>query len=41
MHAHGNAIAGRRIPRWAVGQFYDDFTQTSDEEVAGLLSRDP
>ncbi|MHC2998105.1 phosphoribosyltransferase [Microbacterium sp. HJ5] len=26
---------------WAVGQFYDDFTQTSDAEVVGLLSRDP
>lgn len=25
---------------WAVGQFYDDFTQTSDEEVIGLLSDD-
>ena len=25
---------------WAVGQFYDDFTQTTDEEVARLLSRD-
>ncbi|MFH8249790.1 phosphoribosyltransferase [Microbacterium sp. B2969] len=25
---------------WAVGQFYDDFTQTSDEEVARLLARD-
>ena len=25
---------------WAVGQFYDDFTQTEDEEVARLLSRD-
>ncbi len=24
---------------WAVGQFYDDFTQTEDEEVARLLSR--
>ena len=23
---------------WAVGQFYDDFTQTSDAEVARLLS---
>jgi len=23
---------------WAVGQFYDDFTQTTDEEVARLLS---
>jgi putative phosphoribosyl transferase len=25
---------------WAVGQFYRDFTQTSDEEVARLLARD-
>ncbi|GAA1467863.1 phosphoribosyltransferase [Microbacterium thalassium] len=25
---------------WAVGQYYDDFTQTSDEEVIGLLSDD-
>ena len=25
---------------WAVGQFYDDFTQTKDEEVARLLARD-
>ena len=25
---------------WAVGQFYDDFTQTSDAEVVELLSRD-
>jgi putative phosphoribosyl transferase len=25
---------------WAVGEHYDDFTQTSDEEVARLLSRD-
>lgn len=25
---------------WAVGQYYDDFTQTEDEEVARLLSRD-
>lgn len=25
---------------WAVGQFYDDFTQTADGEVARLLSRD-
>ncbi|GAA3208603.1 hypothetical protein GCM10017690_17360 [Microbacterium terregens] len=25
---------------WAVGQFYADFTQTSDGEVARLLSRD-
>lgn len=25
---------------WAVGQFYTDFTQTSDEEVVRLLSRD-
>ena len=25
---------------WAVGQHYDDFTQTSDAEVARLLSRD-
>ena len=24
---------------WAVGQFYDDFTQTTDEEVARLLRR--
>lgn len=26
---------------WAVGQHYDDFTQTSDEEVARLLSHVP
>ena len=26
---------------WAVGQFYDDFTQTSDAEVARLLAHDP
>jgi putative phosphoribosyl transferase len=25
---------------WAVGQFYADFTQTEDEEVARLLSRE-
>ena len=25
---------------WAVGQFYDDFTQTSDAEVVELLSHD-
>lgn len=25
---------------WAVGQFYEDFTQTTDEKVARLLSRD-
>ena len=25
---------------WAVGEHYDDFTQTQDEEVARLLSRD-
>ena len=25
---------------WAVGQFYDDFTQTSDAEVARLLAPD-
>ena len=25
---------------WAVGQFYTDFTQTTDEEVTRLLSRD-
>lgn len=25
---------------WAVGQFYDDFTQTPDEEVERLLARD-
>lgn len=25
---------------WAVGQFYDDFSQTKDEEVARLLARD-
>ncbi len=25
---------------WAVGQFYTDFTQTTDEEVSRLLSRD-
>ncbi len=23
---------------WSVGQFYDDFTQTSDDEVARLLA---
>lgn len=26
---------------WAVGEFYDDFAQTSDAEVVELLSRDP
>jgi putative phosphoribosyl transferase len=26
---------------WAVGQHYDDFRQTTDEEVARLLSSDP
>ncbi len=28
-------------PEWftAVGQWYDDFSQTSDEEVAALLAR--
>ncbi len=26
---------------WAVGQFYEDFTQTEDEEVARLLAHDP
>lgn len=26
---------------WAVGEFFDDFTQTSDAEVVELLSRDP
>lgn len=26
---------------WAVGQFYDDFRQTSDAEVVELLSHDP
>lgn len=26
---------------WAVGQYYDDFTQTSDAEVVELLSHDP
>ncbi|WP_243074739.1 phosphoribosyltransferase [Microbacterium sp. SS28] len=26
---------------WAVGEYYDDFTQTRDEEVARLLARDP
>ena len=26
---------------WAVGQFYDDFAQTSDAEVVELLSHDP
>jgi putative phosphoribosyl transferase len=25
----------------AIGQFYDDFSQTSDEEVAGLLAEQP
>jgi putative phosphoribosyl transferase len=25
---------------WAVGQFYEDFTQTTDDEVARLLRRD-
>ena len=35
-------VCPNRMPDfWAVGQFYDDFTQTSDEEVARLLSRDP
>ena len=24
---------------WAVGQFYDDFTQTTDDEVVRLLAR--
>jgi len=29
------------IPAWffAIGEFYDDFTQTSDEEVIGMLAR--
>jgi putative phosphoribosyl transferase len=27
----------RESPFWAVGQFYDDFAQTRDEEVMGLL----
>jgi putative phosphoribosyl transferase len=26
---------------WAIGQFYDDFAQTSDEEVASLLAATP
>jgi hypothetical protein len=26
-------------PFWAIGQFYDDFTQTSDQEVAELLNK--
>jgi putative phosphoribosyl transferase len=26
---------------WAIGQFYDDFAQTSDEEVASLLAGTP
>lgn len=26
---------------WAVGEFYDDFTQTSDAEVLALLHHDP
>jgi putative phosphoribosyl transferase len=34
-------ICPNRMPHfWAVGQFYADFTQTSDEEVARLLSLD-
>jgi len=31
----------RETPFWAVGQFYDDFTQTRDAEVVDLLSNDP
>ena len=27
------------VPFYAIGQFYDDFTQTSDEEVAACLDR--
>lgn len=30
----------RMSPFWAVGEFYDDFTQTSDAEVVELLSHD-
>ena len=26
-------------PFWAIGEFYDDFTQTSDEEVSRLLAK--
>ena len=34
-------ICPHRIPDfWAVGQFYTDFTQTTDAEVSRLLSRD-
>ena len=34
-------VCPNRMPDfWAVGPFYDDFTQTSDEEVSRLLSRD-
>ena len=33
-------ICPHRERLWAVGQFYTDFTQTSDEEVARLLARD-
>ncbi len=31
----------RETEFWAVGQFYDDFTQTADAEVVDLLSNDP
>ena len=30
----------RIVDFWAVGQFYDDFTQTGDAEVVRLLSHD-
>ncbi len=34
-------VCPHRMSRfWAVGEFYDDFTQTSDAEVVGLLSHD-
>lgn len=35
-------ICPHRVRRfWAVGEFYDDFAQTSDAEVVRLLSHDP
>lgn len=37
----GYVCPHRMRPFWAVGEFYDDFTQTSDAEVVGLLSHDP
>lgn len=42
----GSSVADEYVcphPRddfWAVGQFYDDFRQTTDEEVTRLLARD-